>query len=253
MTGKISYVRDGVSATVTLENPSKFNAMSRAMWRQLRAVFEGPIREPGLRSVLVRGAEGHFCAGGDIQEYPDFRFDPLALQEFHEGDVWGALGAMLACDIPLVAQIQGNCMGAGLEIASCCDLRWAAPSARFGAPIARLGFPMAPREATLVAGAVGLNTARAMLIGAVVFDARHMLTNGFLTEVVSDDALADFVASQQQRLGELSPMAAQLHKQLFRQHSPAVLVEADGAYAYADHPEHREGISAFLAKRKPQF
>jgi enoyl-CoA hydratase len=70
-----------------------------------------------------------------------------ALRAFHEDDVWGGLQAMLDCDVPIVAQIEGNCMGAGVEIASCCDIRIAGATAKFGAPIAKLGFPMAPREA----------------------------------------------------------------------------------------------------------
>jgi enoyl-CoA hydratase/carnithine racemase len=71
---------------------------------------------------------------------------------------------MLRCDVPVVAQIEGNCMGAGVEIACCCDIRTAGASAKFGAPIARLGFPMAPREAKLVSDALGGLTAREMLL-----------------------------------------------------------------------------------------
>ncbi|MCV4656485.1 enoyl-CoA hydratase-related protein, partial [Escherichia coli] len=75
------------------------------------------------------------------EEFPSFRFDEAALREYHEGLIAPALHAMLACDVPIVAQIEGACVGGGLEIAACCDLRIAGASARFGAPIARLGFP----------------------------------------------------------------------------------------------------------------
>ena len=189
MPGRIGYHRDGALAHVTLDHPGKFNAISRSMWRELRAVFLDIAQAPGLRCVWVQGADGHFCAGGDIAEYPDFRFEPQTLHDFHENDVWGGLQAMLDCDVPILAQIEGNCMGAGLEIASCCDLRYAADTARFGAPIARLGFPMAPREAALVADAVGTTTARAMLLAAVVFDASHMARHDFLTDVLPQGAL----------------------------------------------------------------
>ncbi|MFZ3219623.1 MAG: enoyl-CoA hydratase/isomerase family protein, partial [Rhodoferax sp.] len=136
-TGHVELELDGALAYVTLSHPGKFNAMSRTMWRELRAVFEGLQKAPGVRCVLVRGEGGHFCAGGDIAEYPAFRFTPQSLRAFHEDDVWGGLQAMLDCDVPIVAHIEGNCMGAGVEIASCCDLRLASASARFGAPIAR--------------------------------------------------------------------------------------------------------------------
>ncbi|MFM2274180.1 MAG: hypothetical protein RL211_52, partial [Pseudomonadota bacterium] len=180
---------DGV-ASVTLSHPGKFNAMSRAMWRELRAGFECLQRSTSLRCVLIKGESGHFCAGGDISEYAGFRFQEESLRAFHEDDVWGGLQAMLDCDVPIVAQIEGNCMGAGVEMASCCDLRVAARSARFGAPIARLGFPMAPREAALVAQAAGATVARAMLLAAEVFDAPAMLAHGFLTQVLDDAQLS---------------------------------------------------------------
>ncbi|MBA4262363.1 MAG: enoyl-CoA hydratase, partial [Comamonadaceae bacterium] len=151
MSGHVRLLIDGAVALVTLSNPARFNAMSRAMWRELRGVFSELQQRSDLRAVLVAGEGGHFCAGGDIAEYTDFRFEPEGLRDFHENDVWGGLSAMLACDLPMVAQIEGNCMGAGVEIASCCDIRVAGQGARFGAPIAKLGFPMAPREAELVA------------------------------------------------------------------------------------------------------
>jgi enoyl-CoA hydratase/carnithine racemase len=151
---------------VTLSYRAKFNAMSRAMWRELAEVFGRVQASDAWRCVLLQGEGGHFCAGGDIAEYPDFRFDAAQLRAFHEDDVWGGLSAMLDCDVPIVAAIAGNCMGAGMEIASCCDIRVAADDAKFGAPIAKLGFPMAPREAQLVARVAGELTAREMLLEA---------------------------------------------------------------------------------------
>jgi enoyl-CoA hydratase/carnithine racemase len=255
--------------TVTLSNRGKFNAMSRAMWRQLQTVFIEVQADPLVRCVLLRGEGDHFCAGGDIAEYPSFRFNESELRQFHEHDVWGGLQAMLDCDVPIVAQIQGNCMGAGVEIASCCDLRVAADTARFGAPIARLGFPMAPREAALVAQAVGGTVARAMLLAAEVFDAPAMLARGFLTQLQNDAEIGAYSHALAQRVVTLAPQAARMNKQTLRalgeQKVHPSLVDiaqtathsiakaAATAYAYADSAEHREGIAAFLAKRQPQF
>ncbi|MBX9818565.1 MAG: enoyl-CoA hydratase/isomerase family protein [Burkholderiaceae bacterium] len=257
---------------ITLSHPGKFNAMSRAMWRELRAVFTAIQVDRQARCVLLRGEGGHFCAGGDIAEYPSFRFQEAALRQFHEDEVWGGLQAMLDCDVPILAQIEGNCMGAGVEMASCCDLRVAAASARFGAPIARLGFPMAPNEAALVAQAAGATVARAMLLAAEVFDAPAMLAHGFLTQVLDEAQLAAHSQALAQRIASLAPQAARLNKQTLRailaSNRPLASVGAtpvapdliassvlapDTAYAYADSAEHREGIHAFLAKRKPQF
>ena len=272
MTGEVVAARAAGAAgeagvvQVTLRHSGRLNAMSRAMWRQLHSVFESIQRSSDARCVLIEGEGGAFCAGGDISEYPAFRFDAAALRDFHENDVWGGLQAMLACDVPIVARIAGACMGAGVEIASCCDLRIAGLSSRFGAPIAKLGFPMAPREAQLVVGAVGEITARQMLLEAATFSASDMLARGFLSRAVPDDLLAADALGAACRIAALAPGAARMNKQTLRALKvPPALAEkslaaiesvvhgAADPYAYADSAEHREGITAFLAKRPPIF
>ncbi|UJW82291.1 enoyl-CoA hydratase/isomerase family protein [Hydrogenophaga sp. SL48] len=255
MSGHVRLLIEGAAALVTLSNPAKFNAMSRAMWCELKQVFTGLQQRTDVRAVLVAGEGGHFCAGGDIAEYTDFRFHSEGLRDFHEGDVWGGLSAMLACDLPIVAQIEGHCMGAGVEIASCCDVRVAGQGARFGAPIAKLGFPMAPREAELVVREVGLATARQMLLEAAVLDAPTMLARGFL-QVVTHDADVPAEALQRVlRMTRLAPQAARMNKQALRALSSGQSAQAllATAYDYADSAEHREGIAAFLTKRPPIF
>lgn len=252
-TGRVHLVKHDQVALVTLSHPGKFNAMSRAMWRELQEVFIGLQGSTDIRCVIVAGEGGHFCAGGDIAEYPDFRFDEAALRGFHEDAVWGGLASMLACDLPVLAQIEGNCMGAGVEIASCCDIRVASASARLGAPIAKLGFPMAPREAALVAREAGAATAREMLLEAAVFDALEMKERGFLNNVLPDGTLTPAVLARARRICALSPQAARLNKQALRAAQSATTIDSGGAYAYAASAEHREGIAAFLAKRPPVF
>lgn len=255
MSGAVLLQCEGPLARVTLSHPGRFNAMSRSMWRALKAVFEDLQSRSDVRAVLVSGQGGHFCAGGDISEYPAFRFNEAALRDFHENDVWGGLGAMLACDLPLLAQIEGNCMGAGVEIASCCDLRVAGLGARFGAPIARLGFPMAPREAQLVAREAGLATAREMLLEAAVLDAAEMQRRGFLQAVCPDDDVAAQAQARALKMTRLAPQAARLNKQTLRALSGALVPDSllAEAYRYADSAEHREGVNAFMAKRPPIF
>ena len=247
------------TARVMLHHAGKFNAMSRSMWRQLRDVFldlqtRTQATDP-LRCVVVHGADGHFCAGGDISEYPAFRFAPDSLRAFHEEDVWGALSAMLTCNCPLVAAIDGHCMGAGIEIASCCDIRIATIVSRYGAPIGKLGFPMAPRETALLTRTLGETCARSMLLEAAVYSATDMLQRGFLTRTVSDaHALQTECERTVSAICRLGPASLQMNKQGLRDlcgtkidHVPA------NAYAYASSGEHREGICAFLEKRKPHF
>ena len=269
--GQVLLHGDGPLACVTLSHPGKLNAMSRAMWLQLREVFQHIHASTEWRCVVLRGEGNAFCAGGDISEYPAFRFDSAALAHFHEHEVWGGLQAMLACDVPIVAQIDGACMGAGVEIASCCDIRVAGASATFGAPIARLGFPMAPREAEVVVRAAGELTAREMLLEAAVLSAAEMKLRGFLNSVSADGETAANALARARRIAALAPQAARLNKQALRailmpkQAEPLVGRSFDamesiatgpaeqGPYHYADSPEHREGIAAFLGKRKPVF
>ena len=241
--------------TVQLSHPGKLNAMSRAMWVQLRSVFESLQANTHVRCIVVEGEGDAFCAGGDISEYTDFRFDPESLAAFHESEVWPALHAMLQCDVPVVALVRGACMGAGVEIASACDIRIAASNAQFGAPIAKLGFPMAPREAALVAAAVGPMKARQMLLEAAVFSADAMQASGFVSRVLALDQLLANADTTVQRIARLAPQAARLNKQTLR-----ALAQADwqadalqNPYAYARSAEHREGIAAFMEKRPPQF
>ncbi len=265
MTGEVRLALEGAVARVTLSHPGKLNAMSRAMWRQLRDVACGLQERTDVRCVVLQGQSGAFCAGGDISEYPGFRFDEAALRDFHENQVWGGLQALLDCDLPLIAQIEGACMGAGLEIASCCDIRIAGASARFGAPIARLGFPMAPREAQLVAQAAGELTAKEMLLSAAVLDAAEMKQRGFLNRVLADADVARDAAQTAQRIAALAPQAARLNKRAFRQlqvqnwplarmeYAQATTNLIANAYRYAASQEHREGVTAFIEKRKPAF
>ncbi|WBY02351.1 enoyl-CoA hydratase/isomerase family protein [Ramlibacter tataouinensis] len=261
MPGKVWLESQGPVARVRLSHPGKLNAMSRAMWRELRATFLRLQDDPAVRCVVVQGEGGAFCAGGDISEYADFRFDEASLRDFHEQDVWGALQAMLDCDVPLLAGIAGACMGAGMEIASCCDIRIAADDASFGAPIARLGFPMAPREAELVARAAGEGTARQMLLEAAVLDAAEMKARGFLQHLAPPADLPARCNALAARIASLAPQAARLNKRTLRalreRHDPeragAAAAELAAAYRYAPAAEHREGVAAFLDKRKPQF
>lgn len=225
--------------------------MTRGMWQQLRNVFEDIQNNAAVRCVVVQGHGEAFCAGGDISEYPAFRFEPSSLAAFHEEDVWGGLNAMLACDVPIVAGIRGACMGAGVEIASCCDVRLVSANAQFGAPIAKLGFPMAPKELALVAASVGAHTAKRMLLEAAIFTASDMAVAGWCAQPVEAENLHAQLVKSAHRIASLAPQAARLNKQTMRRLGQSQL--GAEVYAYAPSAEHREGVNAFLGKRTPSF
>lgn len=246
------------TARLTVSNPGRQNAIDVAMWRRLREVFEQLQALPEAdapRAVLVRGDGGHFAAGADIEEFPDFRFDEASLRHYHEEVIAPALHAVLACDIPVVAAIEGSCVGGGLEIAACCDLRVAADTARFGAPIGRLGFPMAPGELLVLSRVVPAPTLRELLLEGRLLDAPGALQRGLVHRVVPAAELPAEVEDTLHRIGSMSPQAARRNKQTLRQiagggPTPA---QRQAHFAYASHPEHREGVAAFLAKRSPRF
>jgi len=243
-------------ARVHIRNPAKLNALSVAMWQQLRAAFEQlQSAADATRVVLIAGEGGHFAAGGDIEEFPSFRFDEARLRRFHEADVAPALRALLDCDIPVVAQIEGPCIGGGLEIAACCDLRICGRGSRFGIPIARLGFPLAPSEAEIVARVLGLPLLRELLLEARLLGADEALARGIVNRVVADEAVAAEAQASAARIAALSPLAQRINKRTLRQLAAGgpSAAQRHEHFAYADSPEHREGLAAFVEKRPARF
>jgi enoyl-CoA hydratase len=256
MTGRILFEPADAAgiARATLRHDGKHNAISVQMWHALRARFEALQRDPGAtRVVIVAGHGGHFAAGADIEEFPSFRFDEATLREYHEETVAPALEALLACEVPLVAQVDGACVGGGLEVAACCDIRVAARNARFGIPIAKLGFPMAPGEVLAMTRVIPVPVLRELLLEARLVDADGALARGLVHRVV-DDAAAEALATAQ-RIARGSPHAARLNKRTLRQWAQGTLDAAvrEAHFAYAAHHEHRAGIQAFLAKEPPEF
>ena len=248
---------DGI-VRVTVSHPGKLNALSVAMWHGLREAFAplaAATAAEGPRVVIVAGEGGAFAAGGDIEEFPSFRFDTGTLRHFHEAVVAPALQAVLDCPLPVIACIEGPCVGGGLEIAACCDLRIASADSRFGIPIARLGFPLAPLEAQMVSRVVPLPLLAELLLEARLLDAAEALTRGLVHRVVPEGEAAAAAQDSARRMAALSPQAARLNKATLRQVARGGPTEAErlAHYAYADSAEHREGLAAFLDKRPPRF
>ena len=153
-------------------------------------------------------------------------------------------------------------MGGGLEIAAQCDLRIAAVNCRFGAPINRLGFPMAPHELQSLLSRVSPAVMAEILLEGRVLTAPEALARGLLTRVVAADAVEQEALAAAERIALGAPLAARINKQMIRrlkyQALPqvAALSEAEvraSMALWAESQDHREGIAAFLEKRKPAF
>lgn len=260
MTGHVRFEAADAQgiARLVISNPGKLNALDTQMWRELRAHAEALAQSDSPpRVVIVQGEAGTFVAGGDIEEFPAFRFQADTLAHFHEELVAPALWALLALDVPLVAQIEGACVGGGLEIACCCDLRYCGEGSRFGVPIAKLGFPMAPAEIEIVARVVGETVLRELLLEARVMKAAEARERGLINRVVADDQVAATALDVARHIAELSPQAMRLNKRALRQFAfparPSQRTEREPHYAYAPTDEHREGLAAFNEKRPARF
>lgn len=249
-------IEDAV-ATVTLDHPGRLNAITVAMWGELTQIFSRLSADDSLRCVVIRGAGGHFAAGADIREFPRVRADQDSVMAYHRQTLAPALRAVADCVHPVVAAIEGVCVGGGLEIASRCDLRLAARGARFGAPINRLGFPMAPDEMRGLLELAGRAVTLEILLEGRVFDADEALSKGLLTRVVAADALESELTATVARLYAGAPLAARLNKwtaaRLAGDPAPLSNAEWQACFAYADGPDHRQGVQAFLQGAAPVF
>ncbi len=257
MPGEIRYdAMDGV-ATLTLSNPGKLNAINAEMWTALRTRMDTIAQDETLRCVIIRGRdEAAFAAGGDIEEFLTVRATVKDALHYHEELVASALNAIRDCPVPTVAAIQGACVGGGLEIAGCCDIRIAGESARFGAPINRLGFSMYPGEMAGLLALVGPAVLLEILLEGRILGAREALQKGLLSRVVDDETVIQEALACARRIAAGAPLVARWHKQWVRRLAdPSPLTEAEklAAFAFLDTRDYAEGLSAFLEKRTPRF
>lgn len=256
MSGRIVGRCDASVATVTLSNPGKLNAVDFAMWQALAEIVGDLSADDHVRCLVVRGA-GHraFAAGGDIEEFRKRRDTVEHALEYH-AQVGKALQALFNCRHPTIALIQGACIGGGLEIAVQCDLRICGESSRFGAPISRLGFSMYPGEMEGLLRLAGPATLFEILLEGKILRASEALAKGLVTRVVPDDEVVDETYATAKRICEGAPQVARWHKQWIRrlQHDvPLSDGELRSSFAFLDTEDYREGLSAFLEKRKPVF
>ena len=257
MNTRIDLDIDQGIATVTLHNPSKLNAVNAAMWRGLSAAMARIAGDDSVRCVIVRGAgENAFAAGGDIEEFRRVRATVDDALHYHEDLVASALNAIRDCAVPTVAAIRGACVGGGLEIAGCCDIRIAGESARFGAPINRLGFSMYPGEMAGLLALVGPAVVLEILLEGRILSAREALQKGLLSRVVDDERVFEEAAACAARICAGAPLVARWHKQWVKRLMDGGALsdtQKREAFAFLDTEDYREGLEAFLAKRPPVF
>lgn len=253
---EILVERDGTIATVVLNRPEKLNALTKPMWQRLGATMRELSADDALRCVVIRGAGGKaFAPGNDIAEFETER------SNFAQGKVYGevlhgALGAIADCRHPVVALIEGVCVGGGLEIAALCDLRICGATSRFGVPIAKLGLVMAHAELAALVQLAGRATALEMLLEGRVFGAAEALDKRLVHRVVPDAQVAEEAHAAARRIAAGAPLVARWHKQFMREldaGAPLTDAQRDEGFRCYDSEDFRIGYRAFLAKAAPEF
>ena len=252
----VLVARDGGIATVTLNNPARLNALSKPMWAALRDTMRELGGDESLRCVVLRGSgEKAFAAGADISEFATERANAVQAKEY--GDlIHEAMQAVAQCRHPTVALIQGACIGGGLEIAAMCDLRICGASSRFGVPINRLGLTMAYGELEGLLALAGRAVTLEILLEGRVFDADEAYSKRLVNKVVPDGEVEREAYATAKRIAAGAPLVARWHKQFIERLTVRAALtpeEWDEGFACFDTEDYREGVAAFLAKRKPRF
>ena len=252
----VDLIIDGEIATLILNSPGKLNAINLGMWQLLAENMVKIAVDRSIRCVVIRGAgDAAFAAGGDLEEFVTARATLEQALHYHE-QVAAALNAIADCPHPTVALIRGACIGGGLEIAGVCDLRISGESARFGAPINRLGFSMYPGEMEGLLKLAGPAVIKEILLEGRILTATEAYEKGLVTRVVPDAQTEDEAYATARRICAGAPLVAGWHKQWIRRLQsgrPLNDEEKAASFAFLDTEDYREGLAAFLEKRKPAF
>lgn len=253
----IRWNRQDAVGIAVIDRPERRNALSAALCSELLAFLE---TNPDLRAVVITGAgDKAFCAGADLGQ----RSSDVGGLEHGGGDTFRPafellLDAMVAYPAPIVAAVNGAALGAGMQLAVACDLRVAAPQARFGIPAARLGVLLSASNIARLAELVGQAMARDLLLTARILDVGEAELVG-LVQRRADDALQgalDLAAM----ISSLAPLSVEGHKRALnlvaeaRALTPGLRDSTQAlemaAFASAD---LQEGLAAFAEKRDPKF
>ncbi|WP_354701107.1 putative enoyl-CoA hydratase echA8 [Paraconexibacter sp. AEG42_29] len=255
---KVDEPADGVRR-LTISNPTKRNALDHPILDAIAAAVQAADAD-GVRALLLTGEDGMFSSGYDIGDIPADVF-PQEAEKLVAHPFTGALDALDACDVPVVAALPGHTIGGGLELALGCDLRIAADDIKLGMPPAKLGLVYSHTGLRRFIDAVGVARTRELFLLGSYIDAPRAEAWGLVNRVVPAGDLPAAGLEWAEQLAAGAPLSVRGNKQVIR----ALLaaegdVAADVAAELIDlrkacfvSDDFREGVSAFAEKRRPQW
>ena len=255
--GLIRTELDGSIYWITFNNPSRMNALNTSMWASLPGFFAQAEADNSIRVVVMCGAGGKaFSAGADISEFASARTGEAskAYDELNHA----AFGAVMNCAKPTIAMVQGYCMGGGLELALCCDLRYAAQGSTFAIPAAKLGIGYNPRWIRPLLSALSASQAKEILFTGRRFSDEEALRMGMISRLCPAEELEEETRALAGMIADNAPLSLIAAKRCIDEflHAPEnpdmdaldKLVEA-----CFESEDYTEGRAAFVEKRKPVF
>ncbi|MFG2141263.1 enoyl-CoA hydratase/isomerase family protein [Streptomyces sp. NPDC048650] len=246
-----THVSDG-TATVTISNIGKRNAMTLQMWRDLPPLLERLAGDRAVRQLVLTGEGGTFCAGADIGSLRE----PSGVSP--GPTVAAAEEALAAFPGPTLAAIRGYCVGGGCQLAAACDLRFAEEGTLFGVTPAKLGVVYPASATRRLVRLIGPSAAKYLLFSGELIDCARALRTGLVDEVLPEGELDKRVAEFAAVLGGRSLLTQTAAKELANGtwDVPSRVAEERGAYWAAQARESGdtlEGAAAFLERRAPRF
>lgn len=263
----LTVAQSGAVARVNFNRPEKGNCLDGTMWRELKAVFDTLDAAPEVRAVVLGGSGSHFSTGIDLEYLFAIKqqMDGLSegrRQEFLHGvivDLQDSVTAIESCRKPVIAAIQGNCLGGGVDIACACDLRLATAAARFSVKEVDLAIVADLGTLQRLPAIVGQGIARELAFTGRRFNGEEARSFGFVNQVCPDrQALDQAAGAMAEELAAKSPLTLRGIKETMnfsRDHSTADglrYVAARNA-AMLVSKDLAEAMLAFMQKRPPRF
>ena len=257
-TDQIITARDGAVGYITFNNPDRHNAMSLDMWRDGEAAIREFVEAGDVRVIVLTGAgEKAFVAGADISKFGKERDSKAAVDEYNVA-VKTFQDTLTLVPIPTIAKIGGYAIGGGLAIALCCDIRIASDDSRFAVPAAKLGLGYAAAGIERLMQIVGPSFAMEIFYTARQFDASEALTMGLINRVVPRAELQTICDDYTRRISGNAPLTIRAVKTAVTENlkAPAdrnLALCAEQVAACFASEDYKEGRTAFMEKRTPQF